>query len=93
MEGVDRLEQGWLIVLLSCLLLLIIIIVKTKPDIRWFVYALLQLVLASIILFILNGVGVFGDFYIPINLVTLFTIAILGLPGLALLVVIKLTLV
>jgi inhibitor of the pro-sigma K processing machinery len=82
----------WLVVLVICAAALLIVVLRTKPDIRWFGYALLQVVAAALILFVINGTGLFGHFYIPINLVTVLVVAILGLPGLALLAVMKLTL-
>lgn len=82
----------WLVVLIVCAAALVIVVYRTKPDIRWFGYALLQVVVAALILFVLNGTSLLGEFYIPINLVTVLTIAILGLPGLALLAAMKLTL-
>ena len=84
-------EQGWLIVLIVSAVLLVIVLLRTRPNVRWFGYALLQLVISAILLFVINGTGLFGEFYIPINLATVFTIAVLGLPGLGLLAAIKLT--
>lgn len=85
--------QGWLLLLIISGVLLITVIVRTKPDIRSFGYALLQLVIASVMLFLINGTGLFGDFTIPINLVTVLAIGVLGVPGLALLAAIQLTIV
>lgn len=85
-------ERGWLILFVVSAVLLVIVLFRTRPDIRWFGYALLQLVLSAVFLFIINGTGLFGDFYIPINLVTVLAIAVLGIPGIGLLAAIKLTL-
>ncbi len=86
-------HQGWLILLILSTVLLIIVLIRARVDYRWFGYALLHLVIAAVGLFLINGTGWFGEFYIPINIVTLFTLVILGLPGLVLLIVIKLTLI
>jgi inhibitor of the pro-sigma K processing machinery len=86
-------HQGWLILLVISTVLLIIVLIRTKIDVRWFGYALLQLVIAAVGLFLINGSGWFGEFHIPVNIFTLFTIGILGIPGLLLLIVIKLTLI
>ncbi len=85
-------EIVWLLILIISVGLLAIILARVKLDVRWFGYGLLQLVLSAIALYILNGVGLFGDFYIPINAATVATIAVLGLPGLGLIAAIKLTL-
>ena len=85
-------HQGWLILLVMSTVLLAIVLIRTRIDYRWFGYALLHLVVAAVGLFLINGTGWFGELYIPINIFTLFTIAILGIPGLILLAVIKFTL-
>jgi inhibitor of the pro-sigma K processing machinery len=85
-------EIKWLIVLIVSVLSLLLLIIRTKPDIRWFGYGLLQLVGAAVLLYIINGIGILGEFYIPINAVTVMVIAVLGLPGLGLITVVKLTL-
>lgn len=86
-------HQGWLILLVMSTALLAIVLIRRRIDYRWFGYALLHLVIAAVGLFLINGTGWFGDFLIPINIYTLFTIAILGFPGLILLVVVKHTLI
>lgn len=86
-------HQGWLILLITSTVLLAIVLIRARIDYRWFGYALLQLVIAAVGLYLINGTGLFGEFQIPINMVTLFTLVILGLPGLVLLIVIKLTLI
>lgn len=84
-------DRRWLILFIISAALLLILLFRTKPNIRWFGYALLHVIVASIVLFLFNGSGLFGDFYIPINPVTVLTVAILGLPGLALIAAVKLT--
>jgi inhibitor of the pro-sigma K processing machinery len=86
-------HQGWLILLITSAALLAIVLIRTRIDYRWFGYALLHLVIAAVGLFVINGTGWVGEFSIPINIYTLFTIAILGIPGLVLLIVVKLTLI
>jgi inhibitor of the pro-sigma K processing machinery len=86
-------HQGWLILLITSGALLAIVLIRSRIDYRWFGFALLHLVLAAVGLFIMNGTGWAGNFSIPINFYTLFTIMILGIPGLILLIAIKLTLI
>jgi len=86
-------QQGWLILLIMSTVLLAIVLIRVRIDYRWFGYALLHLVIAAIGLYLINGTGWFGEFFIPINIVTLFTLVVLGIPGLVLLIVIKLTLI
>ena len=86
-------QQGWLWLFTISLALLIIVLIRAKPKLRWFGYALTQVVLCAVILFIINGTGLFGDFFIPINLVTIMTMVVLGIPGVVLLALIKITLI
>lgn len=84
-------DEGWLILFIISAVLLLIVLFRTRPQIRWFGYALLHVIVAAIVLFLLNGTGLLGEIHIPINLATVLTVAILGVPGLALLAAIKLT--
>lgn len=86
-------QLGWLILFITSVILLAIILIRSRIDYRWFGYALLHLVLAAIGLYLINGTDWTGDFNIPINIYTLLTIAILGIPGLILLIMVKLTLI
>jgi len=71
--------------------LLVIVLIRTRPGIRLFGYALVHVIFAAVLLFLFNGTGLFGDLYIPINLVTVLTVAALGIPGLVLLAAVKAT--
>lgn len=85
-------SREWLLLFAVSAVMLIIVIMRAKIDIRMFGFALLHLVIAAVVLFVINETGWFGDFYIPINAWTVFTIGIFGIPGLLLLAGIKLTL-
>lgn len=84
-------EQRWLILFIISSALFLILLFRTRPRLRWFGYALMHVIAAAVVLFLLNGSGLFGDFYLPINAVTVLTVAALGIPGLALLAAVKLT--
>lgn len=71
--------------------LLVIVLIRTRPGIRLFGCALVQVIFAAVLLFLFNGTGLSGDLYIPINLVTVLTVAALGIPGLVLLAAVKAT--
>lgn len=72
--------------------LLLAVLFRAGLTIRRASLALLQLVIAAVVLFAVNGSGLFGDFYIPINAFTVAAVGILGVFGFALVVGIKLTL-
>jgi len=84
-------ERGWMMLLAASAALLMFVVARAKPDLRSFGYALLQIIAAAVLLFLFNGSGLFGDLTIPINPAPVLTVAILGLPGLALLAAVKWT--
>lgn len=84
-------DQRWLILFIISTVLLLIVWIRTRPRIRWFGYAVVHMIAASVVLFLLNGIGWFADIEVPINLVTVLTVAALGIPGLCLLAAVKLT--
>jgi len=84
-------ERGWMMALAVSAALLLNVLAKAKPGLRSFGYAFLHVIAAAVVLFLINGTGLFGDIRIPINLVTVLTVAILGLPGLLLLAAVKWT--
>lgn len=81
-----------LIVFVVSLALLVFILFKTKLSYRWLKYAAINLVVAAVLLYLINFSGLFADFYLPINWTTIAAVAVLGVPGLMLLVGLKLTL-
>lgn len=77
-----------LIVVVAGIVLLFMMSQRWKP-VRWIGWAIGQLVLGSIFLFIFNFAAQSFSLYIPINPVTATITGFLGLPGLATLVIIK----
>lgn len=82
----------WMLLFVVSLSLLLIILLRTRIRMQWFSYALLNLILAAFILYFINLSGAWIHFRLPLNVVTILTVGVLGLPGLLLLVAIKLTL-
>lgn len=81
-------EWLWFIVLLGSLFGLSLILLKIK--VRPINYIFINIVLAAVILYVINLTGLLGSYAIPLNLVTIFTVGILGIPGFALLLSLKL---
>ena len=73
-------------------ILLLAVLFRAGLTVRRVSMTVLHLVAAAVVLFIVNGSGLFGEFYMPINAFTVATVGILGVFGLALIVGIKLTL-
>lgn len=86
-------ERIWWTVFVVSVCLLLLVWFRRRPDIRFFGFAWLHLVVSAVLLYLINGTGLFGDFYIPINGATVLAIAVLGLPGLGLIAALKWTLV
>ncbi|GAB7388474.1 sigma-K factor-processing regulator BofA [Bacillaceae bacterium] len=87
-------DLRWLVFLFLGIFLLLLFFPRSlaKP-IKWAGYACLQLVVGGLMLFFFNIVGHLFSFHLPINPVTAAVSGFLGLPGIAVLVVIKLFIV
>lgn len=79
----------WLWVLICALIVLAMMAIRSKLRLKWIGYAFIHLLIAAVFLYLINVLGILGDFYIPINVMTVAVITILGLPGLTLLVGLK----
>ncbi len=73
--------------------LLLYILFSRKIGLAWLSRLGLHVVLAALGLYVINFSGLLTEVYIPLNPVTLSTVLVLGLPGVALLVGLKLTLI
>jgi inhibitor of the pro-sigma K processing machinery len=72
--------------------LLVFTMLRQKYSIQWLGVVGLNLVAAAIVLFLINWLGAPSEFHIAINEGTIITIAILGIPGVVLLIALKLLL-
>jgi len=73
------------------ILFLVYIVVKVMiVPIQWIVKILVNSVVALIGLIVLNIIGNFVGFHLPINFVTVLGVGVLGVPGLILLIIMHL---
>ncbi|MEC0242649.1 pro-sigmaK processing inhibitor BofA family protein [Paenibacillus dokdonensis] len=79
-------------VLLVSLLLLLFIVVRKKIGFGWLTVFGTHLVLAALGLYLVNFSGIMTEVYIPLNPTTVGTVMVLGLPGVALLYGLKISL-
>lgn len=79
-------------VLCVSLLLLIYIIFKKRLGMGWVTVFGAHLALAAVGLYVVNFTGLAAEAYIPLNPMTIGTVMVLGLPGVALLLGLKITL-
>lgn len=82
-------EGLWLLVLMVSIILLVTLLLKAQWKLKWFGFAFIQFLLAGLIVYGINGLGILDQIHIPINLTSMFTIACLGLPGLVLIISVK----
>lgn len=80
-------------VLVVSLLLLLYILVSKKLGFAWLTRLGLHIVLAALGIYVVNFSGLLTEVYIPLNPVTMSTVLVLGLPGVALLIGLKLTMI
>lgn len=76
-------------VLCISLLLLIYIIFRKKLGLGWLTIFGAHLALSAVAIYIVNFTGIAAQTYIPLNPMTIGTVMTLGLPGVALLVGLK----
>jgi inhibitor of the pro-sigma K processing machinery len=79
----------WLVLFAVSSLLLVVVLLRRKASRRWLGYALLHVVVAAFLLYFVNLVGGPYDFHIPLNIPTVATVLVLGVPGLLMLVGLK----
>ncbi|RUT27988.1 pro-sigmaK processing inhibitor BofA [Paenibacillus zeisoli] len=80
-------------ILVVALILIIYIWITRKLGFAWLTRLGMHIVVAALAIYIVNFSGVMPELYVPLNPITVSTVLLLGLPGVALLVGIKLTLV
>ena len=83
-------ESLWIIILVGSVLLLCYIALNNKIKKSWITYILTNLVTAIVVLYLMNVTDFFSDYSVPINVVTVSTIGVLGIPGVLLLLGVKL---
>lgn len=74
------------------ILLILFIVFKKKLGFKWLSILGIHMVLAAVGLYGVNFSGIIPNIYIPLNPVTIGTVVLLGLPGVALLAGLKMTL-
>ncbi|CAM3408332.1 pro-sigmaK processing inhibitor BofA family protein [Marinicrinis lubricantis] len=74
----------WIGCLSVSLLLLVWMLLRKRGAMKWLGYAMSNIALAGIALYLINGLDWLGSMEIAINFYTIGTIVLLGLPGLLL---------
>jgi inhibitor of the pro-sigma K processing machinery len=82
----------WSLLAVSMLLLLVVVF-RSRLAGRWLTYLGLNVVVAGFLLYFLNLLSSYTHFSLPINVTTLGTVVVLGIPGLLLLAALKLVLI
>lgn len=72
---------------------LILLVLRNRTAAAWLVTMGIHVIAAAVLLYAVNGLGEAADFHIPINMSTMATIGVLGIPGLLMLVALKLTVI
>ncbi|WP_100408270.1 pro-sigmaK processing inhibitor BofA family protein [Bacillus solitudinis] len=78
-----------IITVLGALILVLLIVGAPLKPLRFLGNLAVKFVVGALLLFFVNAFGTFFNFYIPINGVTAAVSGILGIPGLALLILVK----
>ncbi|KUP25249.1 pro-sigmaK processing inhibitor BofA family protein [Paenibacillus sp. DMB5] len=81
-----------LAVLVGSLIILALIVFRKKLGLGWLTVFGTHLVLAAVGIYIVNFSGLLTEVYIPINPATIGAVTVLGLPGVLMLLGLKITL-
>ncbi|SFF34380.1 inhibitor of the pro-sigma K processing machinery [Paenibacillus catalpae] len=74
----------WLAMLILSSLALVGVLVRQRMSWTWLRNFTIHFVLAAVVLYVLNFSGLIPHIYIPLNPVTIGTVVVLGVPGIAL---------
>ncbi|MFC4811956.1 pro-sigmaK processing inhibitor BofA family protein [Paenibacillus sp. GCM10023250] len=85
-------KSVWMITLIASAMLLLVVVVRNRLSFRWLRRFALHLVAAALVLYLLNYSGVVTGFEVPLNPATIGTVVLLGLPGIALVLGLQVTL-
>ncbi|MFZ5943171.1 MAG: pro-sigmaK processing inhibitor BofA family protein [Bacillota bacterium] len=80
-------SYGVIFAALFLLVLLYIVIRVMIVPIQWIVKILVNSVLALVGLLVLNLIGNYVGFHLPVNLITVLGVGVLGVPGLILVII------
>lgn len=72
---------------------LAVMLLRHRVSWSWISRFALHLTVAAIALYALNGIGLIPGMYIPLNPATIGTVVVLGLPGVALLAGLQMTVI
>lgn len=82
-------QQTLVIIFFASLIMLILVLLKNKEAIKWISLLLVNTLVASLLLFLLNVFDLLGQYFIPVNIYTVLTVALFGVPGLLLMLAVK----
>ncbi|MGO4111474.1 pro-sigmaK processing inhibitor BofA family protein [Paenibacillus sp. YAF4_2] len=74
----------WLAILVLSSVALVAVLVRQRLSLAWIRNFAIHFVLAAAVLYVLNFSGLIPNIYIPLNPVTIGTVVVLGVPGIAL---------
>ena len=80
-------------ILVLSLLFLIVIVIKRRLGFGWLTTFGAHLTLSALAIYVINFSGFLPALYIPMNPMTVGTVMVLGVPGIALLLGLKFTLI
>jgi inhibitor of the pro-sigma K processing machinery len=83
----------WWGIFLVSVSMLVLLVLRSRSAAAWLATMGIHVVTAAALLYFINWLGQSLDFRIPINAPTIAAIGTLGVPGLALLVALKVTLI
>lgn len=81
--------KWWIIIAVVGMLLFMVITRSVREPLKWMSFGILYTAIGGFVLFLLNVVGQYIHFEIPVNPITAFIAGSLGIPGIIYLVLVK----
>ncbi len=85
--------QWWSLIAVGSVVFFMVISRSVVKPLKWIWFGVLYTSMGAVVLFLLNLIGEWVEFRIPINPITSFITGFLGIPGLLTLILIKLFIV
>ncbi|GAF23859.1 MULTISPECIES: pro-sigmaK processing inhibitor BofA family protein [Shouchella] len=79
----------WILLLLGALVILLLLVGASVKPFRFIGRLGVKFIIAALFLFLFNSLTTMTGLFVPINLTTTAVVALLGLPGMALLVAVQ----
>lgn len=81
--------KWWILIALLGIFFFMLMTRSVRKPLKWMSFGILYTAVGGLVLFLLNAVGQYIQFQIPVNPITAFIAGTLGIPGIIYLILVK----